>query len=212
MRDLGVLALGMVAYMIKHPETLGGWFSRVRIASLRDRRVALEEKDRYLRTRAAIEVKRRALEKFEIAVQEAPGSPGKPPVHQGKPPVHQGKPPVHQGKPPVHQGEAHVHQGKVSNIVRSGAGAPVGASPRPEPGEGSAGRGAASRHRLDLTTAQLGNGSAPLSSAEATHYEGPARAALCWLSRGARETRRWSRPPVSGSTPTCRASRRRAAG
>ena len=34
-------------------------------------------------------------------------------------------------------------------------------------------------------------------------------AALCWLSRGAGETRQWSSPPVAGPTPTCRASLRR---
>jgi hypothetical protein len=83
---LGVLALGMVAYMIKHPETLGGWLSRVRSTSYRDHIVALEEKNRYLRTKAAIEVESRAIERFEIAVREAPDSPGEAPRSPGEAP------------------------------------------------------------------------------------------------------------------------------
>ena len=39
-----------------------------------------------------------------------------------------------------------------------GAGVPGGASPRPEPGAGSAGPGAAQRRRLILKTAEFGNG------------------------------------------------------
>ena len=42
--------------------------------------------------------------------------------------------------------------------ARDGAGAP-GGPPKAEPGAGSAGRGAAQRRRLDLGTAQFGNGS-----------------------------------------------------
>jgi hypothetical protein len=110
---LGVLALGMVAYMIKHPETLGGWISRLRRASYRDRILALEEKDRYLRTKAAIEVESRAIERFEVAVREAPGSPGEAPGSPGEAPgspgeaprFTRGSPPVHQGKPPGSPGQ-----------------------------------------------------------------------------------------------------------
>jgi hypothetical protein len=48
---LGVLALGMVGYLLKHPETLGGWLSRVRAATYRDRIEALEQRSEYLHTK-----------------------------------------------------------------------------------------------------------------------------------------------------------------
>ena len=67
---LGVLALGMVGYLIKHPENLGGWLSRVRTASYRHRIEALEQRAEYLRTRAAIEVQGRPIGRFENAARE----------------------------------------------------------------------------------------------------------------------------------------------
>src|ERR1022692_342003 len=51
-------------------------------------------------------------------------------------------------------GAGQSQAGKAANTARRGR---AGASPRPEPGAGSAGPGTAQRRRLLITTAQFGN-------------------------------------------------------
>jgi hypothetical protein len=62
---VGVLTLGAVGYLIKHPEKLGGWVARFRAASYRDQRRELIEKSAYLRTKAELEVYGEPILEFE---------------------------------------------------------------------------------------------------------------------------------------------------
>jgi hypothetical protein len=40
--ELSILALGMLGYLLKHPELLGGWMAQIRTARFRHRKEALE--------------------------------------------------------------------------------------------------------------------------------------------------------------------------
>jgi hypothetical protein len=62
---VGVLTLGAVGYLIKHPEKLGGWVARFRAASYRDQRQKLIEKSEYLRTKAELEAYGGPILQFE---------------------------------------------------------------------------------------------------------------------------------------------------
>jgi hypothetical protein len=65
---VSLMALGLLGYILKHPETLGGWFSRVRGASYRSRESALKAKADYLRAKADFEVQGRPVELFETFI------------------------------------------------------------------------------------------------------------------------------------------------
>ena len=67
---LGVLALGMLGYILRHPEAIGGWFSRARAASYKDRKDALEAKAAYIQTRATLEVSGRPVDEVEDQLRE----------------------------------------------------------------------------------------------------------------------------------------------
>jgi hypothetical protein len=68
--SLSLLALGMLGYILKHPEMLGGWLSRVRGASYRSREVALKARADYLNAKASFDVQGRPVEVFEKSIDE----------------------------------------------------------------------------------------------------------------------------------------------
>lgn len=68
--SVSLMALGMLGYLLKHPELLGGWFSRVRGASYQSRESALKAKADYLHTKADFEVQGRPVEMFEMSIAE----------------------------------------------------------------------------------------------------------------------------------------------
>lgn len=68
--SVGVLALGLLGYVLKHPETLGGWWSRVRGASYRSRASTLKAKADYLNEKATFEVQGRPVDVFEESIIE----------------------------------------------------------------------------------------------------------------------------------------------
>jgi hypothetical protein len=66
---LGLLALGMLGYLVRHPEAVGGWLSRARVASYVGRKDALEAKESYLQAKARIESGGRAIDTFEHYIE-----------------------------------------------------------------------------------------------------------------------------------------------
>ncbi len=84
--EAGVLALGVVGYILRHPETLGGWVGRVRKAWYESRMQAVEarqaydrvahlpDQQEYLRGLAPITAEGQPIERF-ISVADITGYP-----------------------------------------------------------------------------------------------------------------------------------------
>lgn len=75
----GVLALGVFGFILRHPESIGGWIGRFRTSMYRNQREALIEKSDYLRTRAQLEARGEPIIRFERDVLPTLGrSPNQP--------------------------------------------------------------------------------------------------------------------------------------
>jgi hypothetical protein len=63
--SIGLLALGAFGYALGHSEVIGGWIGNFRASMYRSLGEALREKDRYLRAKAALEVRGQPIARFE---------------------------------------------------------------------------------------------------------------------------------------------------
>lgn len=94
--ELSILALGMLGYLLKHPELLGGWMAQIRTARFRHRKEALEAQAalqkclKELNDKAEIQVHGPPIITFEIKIRRAHASrviriPGEPVPEAGLP-------------------------------------------------------------------------------------------------------------------------------
>jgi hypothetical protein len=65
----GVTALGVLSYILKHPEEIGGWIGKFRTSMSNNQKDALIAKAEYLRTKSEIEVSGEPLIRFEREYQ-----------------------------------------------------------------------------------------------------------------------------------------------
>jgi hypothetical protein len=64
----GLLALGLLGYMLKHPEAIGGWLPRVGDAWYQQRTSALIAKAEYLNAKAELEIDGQPINTFETSL------------------------------------------------------------------------------------------------------------------------------------------------